>query len=508
MSIPLSKYVQITSGVGGATQVPTRQYMGNVFTTNPLVDPLVPLTFTGAAAVGAYFGTSSEEYLRAVFYFGYVSPGIRTPQSITFSRYCPTASPCSIFGFKSSYVYTAFTSITNGTMSFVFAGTMVTVTGINLSAATSLTTVASILQAALRLNASPYLTTCTVTYDTVNGRFNFVASNTGVTTGTFTMAQAGVQGTTDVSYALGWYASQGANIISSSAIVSAVQAVTNMEIISNNFGSFCFTYSSNLQLSDWIAIATFNATLNIMFQFCIQVNAANYVATSAALKTIPGVSMNYDILSAYAEMIPMAILAAIDYTQRNGATNFMFRQIPNCQPSVIDPTTAGALDAALVNYYGQTMQAGQLISFYQNGVLTGTATSPQFQNLFANEQWFKDYVAAQILSLQLAMPEVSAGQIGRGQLITLLQAAINQATKNGVIITGKTLTTVQQLYITDMTGDNLAWIQVQNIGYWLDVQINPQTDSVSGLTIYVASYTLIYSKNDAVRSVQGTHVLI
>ena len=513
MSIPLSKYVQITSGVGGSTQVNTRQYIGNIFTTNTMVDPLVPLTFSGGPLaalqqISNYFGPTSEEYLRAVFYFGYMSPAIRQPQAIMFSRHVPAASPCSIFGLKGSYVYTAFTSISAGVLKFNFNGTIVEVTSISLTGATTLATVASILQTALRLNASPYLTTCTVTYDAVAARFTFAASNSGVTTGTFAMVQDGTVGTTDLAAALGWYSSQGAAIISSSAVITALQAFTNMEIISNNFGTFCFTYATALTLSDWTAIATYNATLNVMFQFCIPVTASNYVATSAALKTIAGVGMTYQLTQDYSEMIPMAILASIDYNARNGATNFMYRQMPNVLASVIDPTVQTALDTALVNYYGQTMQAGQLISFYQNGVLTGTATSPQFMNIFANEQWFKDYVAAQILSLQLAMPEVSAGQIGRGQLLTIIQSAINLALFNGTIATGKTFTTIQQLYITNMTGDSLAWLQVQAQGYWMDIQIAPQLDPVSNLTVYVASYTVIYSKNDAVKSVSGTHILI
>ena len=88
MSISMSKYVNITSGVGGNNNVATRQLSGCVFTPNPMVDPLIPLFFHSSADVGLYFGTLSEEYTRAVKYFGYVSPAIRNPSTLMFGTAC------------------------------------------------------------------------------------------------------------------------------------------------------------------------------------------------------------------------------------------------------------------------------------------------------------------------------------------------------------------------------------------------------------------------------------
>ncbi len=67
---------------------------------------------------------------------------------------------------------------------------------------------------------------------------------------------------------------------------------------------------------------------------------------------------------------------------------------------------------------------------------------------------------------------------------------------------GKTLTTLQQAFITQETNDPLAWYQVQNNGYWLDVVI------VLVGNEYQATYTLIYSKDDVIRKVNGIHTLI
>ncbi|OYW78788.1 MAG: hypothetical protein B7Z19_06545, partial [Polynucleobacter sp. 32-46-5] len=85
---------------------------------------------------------------------------------------------------------------------------------------------------------------------------------------------------------------------------------------------------------------------------------------------------------------------------------------------------------------------------------------------------------------------------------------IDQALVNGVISVGKPLTSAQQIYITNATGDDTAWRQVQSEGYWIDVEIVAYVDTITGTTKYKAVYVLIYSKDDVIRKVEGTDVLI
>src|SRR5690606_25348653 len=133
------------------------------------------------------------------------------------------------------------------------------------------------------------------------------------------------------------------------------------------------------------------------------------------------------------------------------------------------------LDAARINYYGVTQTAGQFIAFYQRGVLGGGANDPVDQNTYANEMWFKDAARANILSLLLGLERISANAQGRGQILGILQEVIDRALFNGVISVEKPLTTQQKLYIGQITGDELAWYQVQNAGYWADAQMVSET---------------------------------
>jgi hypothetical protein len=174
---------------------------------------------------------------------------------------------------------------------------------------------------------------------------------------------------------------------------------------------------------------------------------------------------------------------------------------------VLTDADADTYDALRVNYYGQTQKSGQEINFFQRGVMCGGAQAPTDMNVYSNEIWMRDSMGVAFMSLLLALAEVGTDSMGRSNLIATSQSVIQQALFNGTITTGKPFSNTQKLFVTQMTGDQNAWAQVQTIGYWLDVGFTSSV-TVDGRTEFEANYTLIYSKNDAIRKVNGTHVLI
>ena len=58
-----------------------------------------------------------------------------------------------------------------------------------------------------------------------------------------------------------------------------------------------------------------------------------------------------------------------------------------------------------------------------------------------------------------------------------------------------------------MTGDDKAWRQVYSAGFWLDCVVQSYT-TVDGRVEWKAVYTLVYAKNDTIRAVDGSHILI
>ena len=65
----------------------------------------------------------------------------------------------------------------------------------------------------------------------------------------------------------------------------------------------------------------------------------------------------------------------------------------------------------------------------------------------------------------------------------------------------------QKAYVTQITGDPLAWHQVQAIGYWVDAVVQQEAQK-NGTTKYIVDYTLVYSKADAVNKITGRDILI
>jgi hypothetical protein len=205
----------------------------------------------------------------------------------------------------------------------------------------------------------------------------------------------------------------------------------------------------------------------------------------------------------FPEQFPMMIEAATNYNAVNSVQNYEFQQVAGLTASVTDDSTANAYDSIHVNYYGATQQAGQLIAFYQQGLLQGLSTDITDMTAYVNEIWLKDAAGVALLNLLLAVNQVPANNAGRNLVLAILQGVINQALINGTISVGKTLTVLQQNFITTETGDPLAWYQVQNSGYWVDAIVTSPSPN-----IFVITYTLIYSKDDVIRKIIGTHTLI
>lgn len=463
------------------------------------------MNFTSAAAVGNFFGTASNEYFRALFYFGWISKNITTPQQLSFWFWNnDVATDSLIWGNQTTFSLSTFTSISAGDFTLTMAGVTHHITGINLSAAGSLATVAADLQTAIRA-ADAGWTSATVTYNAaapVGAQFNLNSGVAGADTITVT---AGVS--TDVAGPLGWLT--GAILSNGTTATTLTQNLNNLINISNNFGSFCLGFVSSQTEQNCLDAANWNASLtpNMQFMYSIQVSSANASSWSAAFLNINGCTLTLvsPVSTEYPEMVPMMILAATDYTERASVQNYMF-QVFQLTPSVTTGAQQQLYDGLRINYYGQTETAGQLLNFYQRGVMMGLPVSPSDQNVFANEIWFKDGLGAAIGTLLLSLSQVPANQTGAGMILAVMQSVINEALVNGTIEVGKTLTSAQQLYITQATGSSTAWQQVQTQGYWVSVVI--QQFVANGVTQYKAVYTLIYSKDDTIRQVIGSDIMI
>lgn len=478
-----------------------------VVTQNAALPPGLVAEFANADAVGAYFGTASEEYKRAVAYFSFISKSITSPPRMSFSRWVSAAIAPMIVGDAIEKNLATFSPISLGTLRILSGSTQIDVGPLDFTAAVDLAAVATKVQTALQASTDPQLATATVTFNTNTNQFTL----TGATPGSGTLSALSTGLVTDVSAALGW-TTGGTVLVKGQGAQEPVDAISQSADISNNYGSFVYaTPSTPLTNQQIVDIAAWTDLQNNLYMYSLATPLANLQTLFALIKGYSGVAIN--ILSTtqandFIEQSPCEILAATDYDAPGASQNYMFYQFPKRNITVSDDATADTVDTSRGNYIGVTQSAGQQIAFYQRGVLCGGPTAAVDMNTFANEMWLKSAFTAQFFSLFLNVPEVPADPIGEAMLLGVMNPVITQAKVNGVISAGKTINAVQQQYITQISGDGNAWRQVQTLGYWLNISFSSRTNPNNGLTEWIAKYQFIYSKSDAIRAVIGSDVMI
>lgn len=505
MSISQSRYISITSGVAGASALPEKKLILRIITQSSQIPAgtVVEYQKGSLSSIASTFGINSEEYKRAVQYFSFVSKDITSPQLISYYGWTATGAAPQIVGGNISAALSFFQGVTAGELIFNIGTSpvvTVNVTGIDLSAATSLTDVASALTTAINAETNPQLASGSFFYDSVNNRIVFTG---GVIAETSIKL---IEDTGSLATSLAMIAPNAENVDGILA-QTAEQAVAKSVDISNNFGSFLFA-GNNLTLPDITAVAAWNNAQNNQFLYTVPVKVSDASAYKDALIGFAGTSLTavLDDQTGYPEQIPAEIAAATDYNGTGIASqNYMFQQ-SSLAAVVKDDILADTLDNLRVNYVGQTQEAGVKVALYQRGLLMGGLTSAVDQNTYVNEIWLKSSITSSILNALIAS-RMPANAVGTSAVLGIVQGVVNQALVNGVISVGKTLTNTQKVSITDITNNANAWRNVQINGYYLTASIS-QSVAQSGVTEYTIDYLLVYAKDDQVRKVNGRDVLI
>lgn len=525
MAISFKKYVDIVSAVGGAAVVQARELIGRIFVDNVLIPTGTLVTFTTLSEVGLFFGMDSEEYKRARFYFSFVSKQVTSPKKIGFARWNRNDTAPMIIGGSGINTTPASWAGKNPLNAFdlTIGNDTVTITGLDFSAVVTMADVANVIQTGIRTLGGALgtmWTACTVTYNATRQSFDFVGGD--VQTG---LGPINIEATRNVITPnwlddFRWDASGPFLAATARNSAGRVHTFPNVAFVEsadtdNNFGSFLFMDA--ITDEEIQQVAQDNDARNVEFVYTIPALLADYEFICEMLEGTGGVCVTildgYDeqlnaigpIPDEYPEMMPMVILAATDYNRPDAAQNYMFQRA-DLTPVVFSTMLSNGLDACRVNYYGATQQAGRIIAFYQRGYMKGADNDPLDMNTYANEIWLKDQIGVELMGLLLALGKISANAQGRATVLSGVQVAVNRALSNGVISIGKDLTNTQRAYISSVTGNPDAWRQVQNTGYWLDCFIE-QYPTEAG-TEYKARYVLVYSKDDVIRKIEGSDILI
>lgn len=502
MAINQSKYVVITSGVGGASAVNRRELIARLFTSSAKVPANTALEFSAASDVGSFFGTQSPEYQAASNYFGFVNKYQRAPRKISFYRFAPEGTAPFIYATEAPATIAQLQAVTDGGMIINMGGISYSLSAVDLSTASDYASVAALLQTAIRANTAGGVlwTEATVAFNPQDTAFVLTGGETGQSV--ILAASAPASGT-DLSSLLKWNTASAPLLSQGSNSQTLTDMLNETADLSNNFGSFSFlSVLTNEQITE---VAQWTQTQNIRYMFCQRVTPEDYAVVQPLVSTYDGVSLEYDAITdnSYSFIIPMAIMASTDYERVNGTVAYMYTQFAGMPVSVDTTSLSDTLDGLRINYYGATQQAGQLVAFYQPGMLQGSVAD---QGVYANEIWLKDAMTATFLNQLIATSKWPANSTGVAIGTALAQDVIETAKLNGTISAGKELTAVQKAYITQITGNDNAWREVYLNGCYFTAEIVQETQN--GQNIFVFKYLLVYSKGDAVRKVDGTHTLI
>jgi hypothetical protein len=542
-NIPFQKYINILSGVLAGRSVSTRELMGRFFTTDQRLPPKTYIELHSPTSVGKYFGTDSTEYKKAVFYFSFISKNYTTPQSISYFRWVDSAVAPLIFGQKLTLSLTSLALISDGSFRLKIGETSFAINGLNFTSASSLSDIASTMQISIRAAGSAsgvQWTASTVSYNNISGGFDFVG---GSAVDAIISVAAGSTGT-DVSQKIGWRpqavgAGPGAIWCNGSIVETITQTLINSDSISDNFGSF--TFIPLLTLEQHIEAAAWNLPQNVKYMYKVGCTLENYVEWKTALLpyggtgidliSSAGVGLNYvwqddshwasqannhmvteqtvltDNILDMTPVLSMAILASTNYNARKSVQNYYSQYSQLLSPLVFTREVSDALDAAFVNYIGKTHQ-NQAFSFYQRGYLMGFGGDlPILMGAYANEQWLKSAMGAALMTLTLDLPDIPGDAEGKSYITTIIQSVIDLALFNGTINVGSILDVVKKTLIGNITGNDKAWMQVKDQGYWYSVQIVDITNPDNGSVEKQAKYILIYAKDNSVLSIEGKHEL-
>lgn len=544
MAIMQERYVRITSGNSGNSAIQERDLNGLLFTLgrgwigDGAFGTDAILKCYSVDQVRKYFSSASDEVKFAQKYFAYISPGGGAPASLSFARVKVTSTgaatdPVLSYAYDSGTSAMAWTTAdTAGTCSFTVGSVSANDTlklfiqadepdGTSTPVATYVFAETVLVEKNQVLIGDSAEETASNLAAVINGTGGFygqtaskyVTATANGATVVLTAIKAGGDGTPWVNGIdddpVTEAGVDGGTVVANPDFESPSSALSRVNTLSSNFGSFAFLTGdatvASWTNSDFKDVLTQNAGYNYKYLASVGIlpNNGDFSDTTKEVAFVQAVgSQNGAAANRGADgscaAIPMAIFAAIDYNGTGTAPNFMFKQIAGEQPTVFDDSVADTLDGLHVNYYGQTQANGQQISFYQRGYnLDGEDTA-----VYCNEVWLKSHIATAIFNLLLATERVPANDDGESMIYTTIAGAAQQAITNGTIEPGKTLSSEQRSLVYQLTGDPDAYMTIQNSGFWLDVVIEQDG------TEYKAIYKLVYGKGDSIRKVEGSDILM
>jgi hypothetical protein len=530
-AVSIDKIVSVTGTVLN-TAPGNALLITNALTENILAPVNSVLSFTNATNVGSYFGLTSDEYLFAVTYFKSYSTSLTVPGSILFSRYVST--PVSAYMFSANALpkntVTAIKAIASPTLTLTIddAGLTLSLAQADFTAATGLTDIATVIEAALQTISGYSSSTCTIIG---NNQFCVTAPTITPADTTISYATGNLAALLGLSQATAPKLSQG---------TSGGNAAFNLDaIINTNSNWFSLSYVTRLtgdaqsdeyavtvDLTSWIAAQssgnpyiglwweggtapyTLNSTNNLTYYLV----DAGYGTTLNGQTTLNvPVQVDYNGLNSFNSVTDNEIGiyaafvggmgASINYNNVNAKINFAGKQQTGLAVNVTNTVQYEQLLLNAYNVYAQFSSRSASFNMSENGVIGGSYL--WIDNIYDAAWLFstEQNQLAQLLQNVARIPYNAQGISTVGAVLTNVVAAAKNA---GVIEAGNTFDATQIQAVTEIVGQDVSSLLTSN-GYYLYFPPITANQRVNRTPLNV---TLIYSNGGAINQINVGNVFV
>lgn len=471
MTIPASDIVVVNPGVISSGGSPLA-LNGLILSKSAYLPTAAVQSFASAASVSNFFGPTSPEYAMAQVYFQGFDNSTIKPGALLFAPYVDTARAAWLqSGSLSGMTLTQLQAL-SGVLTITVSGAAKTSSTINLSAASSFSNAATIIQAGF---TAPGFT---VTWDPVKSAFIFTNTATGAAS-TITEATGTLSAGLKLTVALGALVSQGA------AVDTPSGCMDNVKHLSQNWATFTTVWEPDL--TNKPLFAAWASAQNSRFMYvCWDTDTNATVAGNTTCFGYLAKQAQYDglmIVYSTKELaaFTMSVAASTDFSQTNGRATAAFKTQGGLTVTVSDQQIAANLLANGYSYYGSYATANQQFNILYNGQLPGKWL--WFDTFIDQVRMNSDFQSA-LMNLLMSVKSIPYNEAGYALIRAAMLDPIQSALNFGSIRAGVNLSTSQEAQVNQAAG-RIVSTTIEQQGYYLQV-VDPGA---------------------AVRSVRGTPVI-
>ena len=475
-------------------------------TNNILLPTTEPVKkFNNASSVGDFFGTNSDEYVRAVKYFKTSTQALNLPPYLYFGKWINTALAPYVF---SSTILTPnnklieLKAITSGNFTMSINGIVYATNIINLSTATSLSDASTKLVAKMKVDNPTIPASFNIVYNSVTNKFTASLTETGsLTTLSFATSNTnnGLADLFQLSETQGAILSQGANVMTTADNLNYLKKnfTDQYSLIFVNDLNSTLTNIVKLDVAIWISeqesCAFFCWSDEIAITQTNDTTSIHYLITQNKLNNtviFAGTTGKENIInSAFAAG---GIFASIDLSTPNSAMTLAWKSQDGLLPTVTDTEIAKILFDKNVNYYNKAKLSGGNTSFdfFMPGSISGFW---KFIDNHIAQIYISSQIQGDLATLFTSTPEITSSNIGLSQIRTTICSSMEKivATKlivKGLMFSTTTTQSIQAIYDTNALELTLKGYIIKN-DLPTDIQRQLRTNS---------NWYVLYAKGSAI----------